>query len=221
MNKLFHSLGLSCIVLACATSAWAQEINGKASDGEKKATQCIGCHGIVGYQASFPQIYHVPMIAGQSAKYLTSALSAYQKGDRKHPTMRGVSEGLSEQDKADLAAYYQGLGQGAIQVGPPPAAMGTTPVAELLKKGGCTACHGENFSKPIDPSYPKIAGQHADYLGVALKSYKLQVNSRVGRSNPIMAGVATQFSNAELQALADYIGALPSELKTISQNKFK
>jgi mono/diheme cytochrome c family protein len=45
-------------------------------------------------------------------------------------------------------------------------------VAELLKKGACVSCHGDNFAKPIDPTYPKIAGQHADYLFVALKSYK-------------------------------------------------
>jgi len=67
---------------------------------------CIGCHGIPGYKASFPEVYNVPYIAGQNAKYIEAALNAYKKGDRKHPTMRGIAETLTEQDIADLAAYY-------------------------------------------------------------------------------------------------------------------
>jgi cytochrome c553 len=73
-------------------------------------------------------------------------------------------------------------------------------VAELLKKGACVSCHGDNFAKPIDPSYPKIAGQHADYLFVALKAYKVEKqHQHVGRGNAIMGGIAKQFTNAELK----------------------
>ena len=68
---------------------------------------CIGCHGIKGYQASFPEVHKVPMIAGQSAKYIVAALTAYKNGDRKHPTMRGIADTLSEQDMTDIAAYYE------------------------------------------------------------------------------------------------------------------
>jgi len=83
------------------------------------------------------------------------------------------------------------------------------------------SCHGANFSKPIDPSYPKIAGQHADYLFVALKAYKSPDTSQaVGRSNPIMGGMAKQFSNPELKALANYIGSLDGELKTVPESRF-
>ena len=67
---------------------------------------CIGCHGIPGYKATFPEVFRVPMIGGQSAKYIEGALIAYKKGDRKHPSMRGVALGLSDQDIADVAAYY-------------------------------------------------------------------------------------------------------------------
>jgi len=56
-------------------------------------------------------------------------------------------------------------------------------VAELLKKGNCVSCHGSNFSKPIDAAYPKLAGQHPDYLYVALKAYQTQSNPQVGRAN--------------------------------------
>src|ERR1035437_726560 len=129
---------------------------------------CIGCHGIQGYQASFPEVYKVPMISGQGAKYIVSALTAYQKGDRKHPTMRGIAADLSEQDKADVAAYYEVLGKMDGAPAPGKAAGCTEKAAELVKKGACVACHGDNFSQPIDPSYPKIAGQHGDYLFAAL-----------------------------------------------------
>ena len=93
--------------------------------------------------------------------------------------------------------------------------------AELVKKGACISCHGEGFNKPIDPAYPKIAGQHADYLFVALKSYKTENNPNVGRSNGVMAGIAKQFSNAELKELAKYVGSLEGELKTVPQSKFR
>src|SRR5438034_11548278 len=90
-------------LLAFAGSASAQD----AKAGEKKPAMCIGCHGIPGYQASFPEIYKVPMIAGQNAKYIVGALTSYKKGDRKHPTMRAIAASLTEQDMADLAAFYE------------------------------------------------------------------------------------------------------------------
>jgi cytochrome c553 len=71
-----------------------------------KVANCIGCHGIPGYKTAFPEVYQVPMIGGQSAKYIESALNAYKKGERKHPTMRGIAAALSDQDIADVAAYY-------------------------------------------------------------------------------------------------------------------
>lgn len=92
---------------------------------------------------------------------------------------------------------------------------------ELVTKGGCVSCHGDNFSKPVDPSYPKIAGQHADYLYVALKAYKTSKGDLIGRDNAIMGGIAKQFSNAELKELADYVGSLPGDLKTIQQARLR
>ncbi len=70
---------------------------------------CIGCHGIPGYRASFPEVYHVPKIAGQNAAYIIAALNAYASGARSHPTMDAIAKSLSEQDIADLAAYYANL----------------------------------------------------------------------------------------------------------------
>ncbi len=180
---------------------------------------CIGCHSIPGYQASFPEIHKVPMIAGQGAKYLAASLTAYQKGDRKHPTMRGIAASLSEQDIADLAAFYeqQAKAPETVKAAPQP----TAEVAELLKKGNCVSCHGADFSKPIDGSYPKIGGQHGDYLYVALRSYQTVGNPQVGRSNAIMAGMVQPFTRAELKALAKYIATVPGDLKTVSQSRFR
>ena len=146
--------------------------------------------------------------------------NAYKKGDRKHPTMRGIADSLSEQDIADVSAYYAEHGTSA---GAPakPSREPNAQVAQLLQKGACVSCHGENFAKPIDPSYPKIAGQHADYLFVALKSYKTDKGAYVGRSNGVMAGIAKQFSNAELKALAGYLGSLDGDLQVVPQPRFR
>ncbi len=209
------------LTVACATGLLhAEEIKGDAKAGAQKIAMCIGCHGIPGYQASFPEVHKVPMISGQGAKYIAVALDAYKKGDRKHPTMRGVADSLTEQDVADVAAYYAEHGkQGELPA--KPSREPSAQVAQLLQKGACVSCHGENFSKPIDPSYPKIAGQHADYLFVALKSYKTDKGAYVGRSNGVMAGIAKQFTNAELKALAGYVSSLDGDLQVVPQSRFR
>ena len=206
------------LALATAFGAFAAQAQ-DANAGQKKIAMCIGCHGIPGYQASFPEIHKVPMIAGQNAKYIVSALQAYAKGDRKHPTMRGIATSLSEQDMNDVAAFYEQ--QAKLPAAPDAIPAAPANVAELLTKGACVSCHGANLSKPIDPTYPKLAGQHADYLTVALKSYKTEKNAAVGRSNGVMAGQVKQFSNAELKAIAGYIASLPTELATVPQGKFR
>ena len=201
--------------------AAAQEIKGDAKVGAGKVAMCIGCHGIVGYQASFPEIYKVPKISGQGAKYVTSALVAYKQGDRKHPTMRAIAESLSDQDMADVAAYYAASGSDAGIAVPGKAAEASGKTAELVKKGACVTCHGDSFSKPLDPAYPKIAGQHADYLFVALKAYKTENNAKVGRSNGVMAGISKQFTNAELKDIATYVSKLPGELQVVPQSRIR
>jgi len=102
MKKLFVLLALAGI----ASAASAADIVGNAKAAENKVSMCIGCHGIPGYKTTFPEVYQVPMLGGQSEKYLENALKAYQKGDRKHLTMRDIAASLSDQDIADLATYY-------------------------------------------------------------------------------------------------------------------
>ena len=220
MNKTLTTLFALAVASVTALSH-AQEAKGDVEAGKQKIAMCIGCHGIPGYQASFPEVHKVPMISGQSAKYISAALVAYQKGERKHPTMRGIAESLSEKDIADVSAYYEQHGKTGAELPAKPAREPSVQVAELLKKGACVSCHGDNFAKPIDPFYPKIAGQHADYLFVALKSYKVEKNANVGRGNAIMGGVAKQFTNAELKALANYVSSLDGDLHTVPQSRFR
>ena len=223
MNKLLTTM--FALAVACVTvSAQAQKITGNAEAGAKKTAMCVGCHGIIGYQASFPEIHKVPMIAGQSATYIVSALTQYKGGERKHPTMRAIADSLSEQDIADLAAYYSQLGLN--DGGAPPLTADSHPserVQALIardKDNACTKCHGANFNTPNDGTVPKLAGQHADYLYVALKSYKIQNQHQLGRSNGVMSGQAKKYTNPEIKELASYISSLPGELKTVPEARF-
>ena len=97
---------LALAVASVTPLAQAQQSKGDAKAGEGKIAMCIGCHAIPDYKTSFPEVYRVPYLGGQNAKYIESALHAYKKGDRKHPTMRAIAGSLTDQDIANLAAYY-------------------------------------------------------------------------------------------------------------------
>ena len=94
-------------LLAASLSAFAQQpLKGEPKDAHKKIAMCEGCHGIPGYRTAYPEVYSVPKLGGQSAVYLSNALHAYKAKQRGHPSMRGIAASLSDQDIADLAAYY-------------------------------------------------------------------------------------------------------------------
>jgi cytochrome c553 len=92
-------------MLALPIAAAAQTPAPPAKGGPN-VSMCTGCHTIPGYQASFPRVYHVPKISGQSAKYIEAALRGYKSGERGHPTMRAIATTLSDEEIAALAAYY-------------------------------------------------------------------------------------------------------------------
>jgi len=75
---------------------------------ENAVAMCSGCHGIPGYKTAFPEVYHVPKIAGQQPTYIVNALKAYKSGERSHPSMRGIAATLTEEDMKKLADYYAG-----------------------------------------------------------------------------------------------------------------
>jgi cytochrome c553 len=193
-----------------------------AAAGEKKAAMCIGCHGIPRYQASFPEVYKVPLISGQGAKYIANALAAYKKGERRHPTMRAIAGSLTDQDMADLGAFYEKNEASSVKpVADTGAPKAPPEVGALLTKGACASCHGANFNKPIDGAYPKIAGQYNDYLFAALRAYATEGNPNVGRANPVMGAQVKQFKRSELKAMADYLSTLEGDMHTVPLHRFR
>lgn len=89
-----------------AGSVLVQAAPGNPEAGKAKISTCEGCHGIPGYKTTFPQVYSVPRLGGQHPEYIAKALAAYKGGERNHPTMRAIAAVLSEQDMADIGAYY-------------------------------------------------------------------------------------------------------------------
>src|SRR2546421_9084329 len=165
-----------------------------------KTAMCIGCHGIPGSKTAFPEVYHVPKIAGQQPAYLIGALKAYKSGERSHPSMRGIAASLSDQDMADLAAYY-GVPAGTAQ------ASGDAEAGGAKAAQVCAACHGPDGNRPSAPDQPVLAGQYADYLAKALHDYKTG-----RRNNPIMKGFAAQLSRQDMEDLAAWFSSQKSRL---------
>jgi cytochrome c553 len=98
---------LGATLLALAATAHAQgEVKGDPQRAKNKISMCSGCHGIPDYRTAYPEVYYVPMIAGQNPGYIVKALEAYKAGERTHPSMRAIAGSLSAQDMADLAVYY-------------------------------------------------------------------------------------------------------------------
>jgi cytochrome c553 len=99
-------LGVLVGVAAACTALAQDKQTGQRFDNA--LALCIGCHGIPGYKTAFPEVYHVPKIAGQQPGYIVNALKAYKSGERSHPSMRGIAASLSEEDMKKLADYYGG-----------------------------------------------------------------------------------------------------------------
>ena len=117
MNPLISALLAVALALAAGQAAAQAKKEPKKAEAKKEAksqgmenahAMCIGCHGIPGYKTAFPDVYHVPKIAGQQPGYIIAALKAYKSGERSHPSMRGIAASLSEEDMKQLAEFYGG-----------------------------------------------------------------------------------------------------------------
>jgi cytochrome c553 len=104
------TLFATAVLASVPALAWSQGAtpSGDATAGQRKTQMCSGCHGIRGWRTAYPEVYGVPMIAGQHPSYIVKALQEYKSGERSHPSMRAIAASLSEKDMADLAAYYGG-----------------------------------------------------------------------------------------------------------------
>lgn len=116
VSFVLSAVALVAVALAAPLSARAQAepIKGDPVRAKNKTAMCAGCHGIAMYRASYPEVFSVPLIGGQNERYLVAALEAYRKGDRAHPTMRAIAGSLTDEDIADLAAYYAQGGNTAV-----------------------------------------------------------------------------------------------------------
>lgn len=213
------------LILAAVASVNVQASTpeGDREAGARKNAMCVGCHGIVGFKTGFPEVYRVPKLYGQNAGYIVAALKAYKSGERSHPSMRAIAEALTEQDMADLGAYFESAGHELPRQRGGRSSADAEPGKSLVTRGGCPACHGENFSEPIDGTYPKLAGQNSDYLYVALRAYKGSGNPLrkpwIGRTNPVMVAMTSQFSEQELKDIAKYLASLSGDLATLQHDR--
>ncbi|MEY3016216.1 MAG: c-type cytochrome [Burkholderiaceae bacterium] len=106
VTGLAAAAGLAAMLASGSAMAQAPAVKGDAAAGAKKNSMCIGCHGIENYKTAFPVLYRVPKITGQHQAYFVAALQGYKSGERSHPSMQAIAGSLSDQDMADLAAFY-------------------------------------------------------------------------------------------------------------------
>lgn len=185
------ALGLG---LLAVTTSMATRAGGDSRQGKLLVYTCQGCHGVPNYKNAYPN-YSVPRLGGQHANYLALALQGYVTGERSHPTMHAQAISLSDQDRAEVAAYLQGVSRAEPQRAASAAPLGSPPAAIRT----CVACHGTNGAKTISEDYPILAGQYADYLEQALNDYK-----QGKRKNAVMAGIMTQVDEKDFPAIARF-----------------
>lgn len=163
---------------------------GDVERGEELAYTCLGCHGIEGYRNAYPS-YRVPQLGGQRAAYIEAALKAYRSGTRPHPTMQAQGGSLSDEDIADIAAWFQG--EAPVEV----AIRGDEP--DYPEAGAtCVACHGVDGAA-VQPTPPVLSGQHRSYLVHALEQYR--DGSRGGN---VMTAFAGPLSDEDIEVLSVY-----------------
>jgi cytochrome c553 len=173
-------------------------IEGDVSRGEGLAFTCIGCHGIDTAVNAYPT-YHVPKLGGQNGGYIEVALQGYRAGTRSHATMQAQAAGLTDQDIADIAAYFAGL-QHAPATGISAADDETIQMGEQ-NSTTCQSCHGTD-GRAQSPQWPNLGGQHASYLLESLKQYR-----RADRQDPVMGPLVNQLDDETLEQLASFYAA--------------
>ena len=189
-----------CLCLGFSASALAA---GDPAAGQEKSAMCQGCHGPDGN--SFSDEW--PNLAGQVPAFLTKQLKDFQSGARQDPTMNSMVEGLTDEDIADIVAYFSS--QKVV-----PASGDSNGKGRKLYVGGnrytsvpaCAGCHGPNAIGNGPAGYPRLAGQKAGYVVKALNDFRSE--ARTNDVNSIMQGVAEKMSDKDIAAVADYLSTL-------------
>ena len=178
---------------------------GDPESGKNKSTPCAACHGVDGNSTN-PEW---PKLAQQGAPYLELQLKLFRDGLRKNALMSPQAANLTDQDIADLAAYY------ASQTGTPGAAEeDKVELGQAIYRGGiiakgvpaCSACHSPNGAGNPISKYPRVSGQHATYTASMLKAYRAMELDY--SSAQIMSAVSERLTDKEIEALASYMQGL-------------
>jgi cytochrome c553 len=184
---------------------------GDAAAGKDLVVACSACHGADGNSA----VPAFPKLAGLGEKYLLKQVMDIRDGARPVPTMAGQLDNSSDQDLADMAAFYAGQARSGGQTDPELLALG-----EQVYRGGvadrdvpaCTACHSPTGKGNAPAGFPALAGQHADYIAAQLKAYRKGYEDETGRTNDgdakIMRTTAFGLSDKEIEAVASYVSGL-------------
>lgn len=200
MNKLVMSVLLT---LGVAGAAYAE---GDAAAGQGKVAICSACHNPDGNS----MIPTFPKLAGQGKHYLYKQMQDIKKGDRPVPEMTGMLDALSDQDLKDISAWYASQ-KGSVGY----AAEELVERGEALFRGGkledgmpaCTGCHSPDGSGMDAALYPKLSGQHADYIAKQLTDFREGDRENDGDAM-IMRDIAAKLSNKDIKALSSYIQGL-------------
>lgn len=174
------------------------KIKGNPQRGEMLTYNCLGCHGVYGARNAYPS-FRIPKLGGQNAGYIEVALQGYRRGTRKHPTMDAQASLLSNQDIADVAAFFSSI-KGKASKGKSDATAAEI-AAGKKKAMACAGCHGPN-GKSTAAQFPNLAGQHESYLEHALNAYK-----NGGRRSAIMDAQVAPLDAQAITNLAAYFAS--------------
>ena len=188
----------------------ADEIVGNAANGQAQAAPCAACHGqdgATGLDGTYPNI------AGQNEKYLVRQMEMIQDGTRQIPLMAGQLDGKSEQDLADIAAYFASLsGKVSQAAGDDEQIAQATQIYRggIARKGvaACTACHSPRGFGNAQAGFPRIAGQPAEYTTIQLKAYRERTRTTDTEYGNMMRDIAEGLTDTEIAMLADYLQGL-------------
>jgi cytochrome c553 len=200
-----------CGLLICSLQTVYAVAAGDAAAGKDLVVACSACHGADGNSA----VPAFPKLAGLGEKYLLKQMMDIRDGARPVPTMAGQLDNSSDQNLADMAAFYAGQARSGGQTDPELLALG-----EQVYRGGvadrnvpaCTACHSPTGKGNAPAGFPALAGQHADYIAAQLKAYRKGYEDETGRTNDgdakIMRTTAFGLSDKEIEAVASYVSGL-------------
>lgn len=197
------TLALSGSLLTVAARAQDASVDA----GRTKSATCAACHGVDGNSVT-PDW---PSLAGQHTAYMVKQLKAFKAGDRVNVTMKPFADMLTDQDMADIAAYFSA--QKPVPKGADPALVN---LGQQIYRGGvpqrgiaaCIACHGPSGDGNPLAAYPRISGQHATYVARTLGEYAAGTRRSDADLNQMMRNEAKSLQDDEIKALASYVQGL-------------